>query len=163
MPLSGSFTSYNISENHMLTSQFTYDISVQPIDPLLFMLSYSHVENYIRTLQAAQSAGTYSYIPPFNSGDNSWLFSGSYSPLENLTWTNTVCYTLSNNYVDFSSGVPLGSDFKMLNLSTELDWTFHKWLMIGPKYEHASYRDNSLVGNGSYSANIFMLDAKFKW
>jgi len=158
VPASGA---YPVSENHMLTSQFTYDISVQPIDPLLLTISYSHVENYVRTLQADQS-GT-NYIPTFNSGDNSWLFSGSYAPVENFTWTNTVCYTLSNNYVDASTGVPYGADFRMLNITTGFDYTFHKWLKIGPKYEHASYRDNSLAGDGNYSANIFMLDAKFKW
>jgi len=154
---------YPISENHMLTSQFTYDITVEPIDPLLLMISYSHVENYVRTLQASQTVASADYQPTFNSGDNSWLFSSSYTPLENLTWTSTVCYTLSNNYVDFSTGVPYGSDFKMLNLTTGLDWTYHKWLKIGPKYEHASYRDNALAGDGNYSANIFMLTTKFTW
>jgi len=152
---------YPVSENHMLTSQFTYDITVEPIDPVLLMISYSHVENYIRTLQASEPG--VDYIPPFNSGDNSWLFSGSYTPIENVTWTSSACYTLSNNYVDYSSGIPMGTNFKMLNLTTGLDWTYHKWLKIGPKYEHASYRDSSLTGDGNYSANIFMLDAKFSW
>jgi len=166
---------YPVSENHMLSSTFTYDITVQPIDPLLLMFTYSHVESYVRTVAASgaytaagqPSTGPTSAVPPFipefNSGDNSWLFSDSYSPLENLTWTNTVCYTLSDNYVNFNTGVPYGSDFKMLNFSTGLDWTFHKWLTVGPKYEHASYRDNSLAGDGNYSANIFMLTAKFTW
>jgi len=166
----GTTNGYPISENHMLSSTFTYDITVQPIDPVLVMLSYSHVENYVRTLAAASggaaalpTSGTALYIPDFNSGDNSWLFSTTYSPLDNLSWTNSVCYTLSDNYVDYSSGLPLGTNFKMLNLSTGLDWTFHKWLTISPKYEHASYRDNPLAGVGNYSANIFTLEAKFKW
>jgi hypothetical protein len=152
---------YPISENHMLTSQFTYDITVEPVDSILLMISYSHVENYVRTLQASEPGAD--YIPTFNSGDNSWLFSGSYMPMENLTWTSSACYTLSNNYVDFNSGLPLGTNFKELNLTTGFDWTYHKWLKIGPKYEHASYRDNSLAGDGNYSANIFMLDAHFSW
>ena len=152
---------YPISENHMLTSQFTYDITVQPIDPLLLMISYSHVENYVRTLEASEP-GT-DFQPTFNSGDNSWLFSSSYTPWESLTWTNTVCYTLSNNYVDFSTGVPYGANFNMLNLTTGLDYTYHKWLKIGPMYEHASYHDDSLAGDGNYSANIFMLTGKFSW
>ena len=152
------------SENHMLTSQFTYDITVQPIDPLLLLLSYSHVENYVKMVGASEPQNsTYGGIPTFNSGDNSWLFSDSYSPLENLTWTNSVCYTLSDNYVSFATGVPYGSNFKMLNFTTGLDYTYHKWLTVGPKYEHASYRDNPLSGSGNYSANIFMLEAKFKW
>jgi hypothetical protein len=157
---------YPISKNHMLTSQFTYDISVQPIDPILMMISYSHVENYVRTTQASDSGISgfpLAYVPTFNSGDNSWLFSGSYTPLENLTWTNTVCYTISNNYVDFSTGIPLGSSFKELNLSTGLDWTYHQWLKIGPSYEYASYKDNPLEGTGNYSANIFKLNVKFNW
>jgi len=151
---------YPVSKNHMLTSQFTYDITVEPIDPLMLMLSYSHVESYVRTLEATQGAAS---LPTFNSGDNSWLLSGSYTPTENVTWTNTVCYTLSNNYVDFSTGLPLGTNFRELNFTTGLDYTFHKWLKVGPKYEYASYRDNSLAGDGNYSANIFMLDAKFSW
>ncbi len=158
---SSTYQGYPISKNHMLSSVFTYDITVEPVDPLMLMLSYSHVENYVRTV-AASSAGGY-YIPTFNSGDNSWLFSSTYTPIENLTWTNTVCYTLSDNYVDFSTGVPYGTNFKELNITTGLEWTYHKWLKIGPKYEHASYRDNSLAGAGNYSANIFMLDAKFNW
>jgi hypothetical protein len=152
---------YPISRNHMLTSQFTYDITYEPIDPLLLMISYSHVENYVRTLQAAQSG--LDYIPTFNSGDNSWLFSGSYTPTEYLTWTNTVCYTISNNYVDFSSGIPLGTSFKEINFTTGFDWTFHKWLKIGPSYEYAAYRDNPLEGTGNYTANIFKLNLKFNW
>ena len=150
----------------MLTSEFTYEINVQPIDPLLLMISYSHVESYVRTEQASQSGnGTYPLenVPTFNSGDNSWLFSSAYSPTESLTWTNTVCYTISNNYVNFATGVPMGTNFRELNLSTGLDYNFHKWLKIGPSYEYASYRDNSLAGSGNYSANIFMLDAKFTW
>jgi hypothetical protein len=152
---------YPISENHMLTSQFTYDITAEPTDAILLMISYSHVENYVRTLQASEPGAD--YIPTFNSGDNSWLFSGSYMPLENLTLTSSACYTLSNNYVDFNSGIPLGTDFKELNLAFGFDWTYHKWLKIGPKYEHASYRDSDLTGDGNYSANIFMLDAQFSW
>jgi hypothetical protein len=153
---------YNLAKNHMLTSQFTYDITVEPIDPLLLMLTYSHVENYVRTMAASEPTAA-PYIPTFNSGDNSWLFSGSYTPTESLTWTNTVCYTLSPNYVNFSTGVPMGSDFKELTLSTGLQWTFHKWLKLGPTYEYASYRDNDSSGAGNYSANILMLDAKFTW
>jgi hypothetical protein len=84
-------------------------------------------------------------------------------PMESLTMTGSACYTLSNNYVDYNSGIPMGTNFKELNLTFGFDWTYHKWLKIGPKYEHASYRDNSLVGDGNYSANIFMLDAKFSW
>ena len=145
----------------MLTSQFTYDITVQPIDPLLLMFDYSHVENYVRTLQASEPGAD--YIPTFNSGDNSWLFSSSYTPVENLTWTSSVCYTLSNNYVDFNYFFPLGSSFKEYSFTTGLDWTYHKWLKLGPKYEYTSYRDNPLVGAGNYSANIFMLDVKFNW
>ncbi len=161
--LGPSVSSYGISENHMLSSQFTYDITVQPIDPLLMMLSYSHVESYTRTLQASQSQSNGSYVPTFNSGDNSWLFSVSYFPTENLSWTNTASYTISNNYVDFTSGLPLGSDFKMINFSTGLDYTYHKWLKVGPKYEYAAYRDNPSSGSGNYSANIFMLTTKFSW
>ncbi|MDE1920004.1 MAG: hypothetical protein KGJ09_01140 [Candidatus Omnitrophica bacterium] len=158
---------YNISENHMLTSAFTYDITLQPIDTLLLMLSYSHVENYVRTI-AASSAGTSaeggpSYIPDFNSGDNSFLFSTTYSPTENWVWTNTASYTISNNYVDSGIGVPYGSDFKMFNYTTSLDWTWHKWLKIGPQYEYAAYKDNPTVGSGNYSANIFLMKLGFNW
>ena len=153
---------YGLSKNNMLTSQFTYEINVQPIDPLLLMISYSHVENFVRTLQASQPTGL-TNIPDFNSGDNSWLFSASYTPMESLTWTNTVCYTLSDNYVDFSTGIPLGTSFRELNLSTGLEWTFHKWFKVGPSYEYASYKDNPLEGTGNYSANIFELNVKFNW
>jgi hypothetical protein len=158
---------YNITENHMLTSAFTYDISVQPIDPLLLMFTYSHAENYVRTI-GASSDGTFAeggptYMPVFNSGDNSFLLSASYAPTEDLVWTNTVCYTISSNYVDTAIGVPLGSDFRMTNFTTGLEWTFHKWLKIGPSYEYASYKDNPIAGDGTYSANIFELKLKFNW
>jgi hypothetical protein len=150
---------FSIARNHMLSSVFTYDISVQPIDPVLLMLSYSHVENYVRTLAASSTPN----IPTFNSGDNSWLFSASYTPTEYVTLTNTATYTISPNYVDFSTGVPLGTSFRQLTLSTGIQWTLHKWLKIGPTYEYASYRDNPLAGVGNYSANIFRLDMSFDW
>lgn len=151
----------------MLTSQFTYDISVQPIDPLLLMFTYSHVENYVRTI-GASSAGSTSelgplYMPEFNSGDNSFLFSTSYAPLESLVWTSTMCYTISPNYVDFGTGLPLGSDFRQTSFSTGLEWTFHKWLRFGPGYEYASYKVDPIAGTGNYSANIIKFNVRFNW
>ncbi|MDE2028112.1 MAG: hypothetical protein KGK03_00225 [Candidatus Omnitrophica bacterium] len=164
LPASGN---YNISENHMLTSAFTYDITVQPIDPLLLMLSYSHVENYVRTIGAADTGtiaeGGPTYIPVFNSGDNSWLFSTTYCPSDNWDWTNTVSYTISNNYVDSGDGVPYGSDFKMFNFTSGLEYKYHHWLKISPQYEYAAYKDNPVAGAGNYSANIFILKAGFDW
>ncbi|MBF0512096.1 MAG: hypothetical protein HQL13_07210, partial [Candidatus Omnitrophica bacterium] len=47
-----------ISKNHMLTSQFTYDITVEPIASVLLMMSYSHVENYVKTLDAQQKTSS---------------------------------------------------------------------------------------------------------
>ena len=155
-----AYNHYPLSKNNMLTSQFTYEITVEPIDTLLVMMSYSHVENFVKTLETAQGAAS---TPTFNSGDNSWLLSGSYTPIENLTWTNSVCYTISDNSVDFSTGIPYGTNFRELNFTTGLDYTYHKWLKIGPRYQHASYRDNSLAGAGNYSANIYMMDFKFDW
>jgi len=153
-----------ISQNHMLTSEFTYDISVEPIDPLMVMLSYSHVENYVRTLEAAQAGGTSApNIPDFNSGDNSWLLSVSYTPTENVILTNSVTYTISPNYVDYNDGVPYGSNFQQLTFTTGLQWTYHKWLKISPTYEYASYKEDVLAGAGNYSANIFELNVKFDW
>jgi len=162
-PINGQ---YGIAENHMLSSIFTYDITVEPIDPLLLMFTYSHVENYVRTVGASGTNSTsaaFPYIPVFNSGDNSFLFSDSYTPLESLTWTNTMCYTISDNYVNFNTGVPSGSDFKEFNFTTELDWSYHKWLKIGPSYEYAAYKEDQSSGLGNYSANIFKLTAKFSW
>ncbi len=166
----GSATPWNYVKNKMLSSIFTYDITVEPTDSILLLLSYSHAENYVRTLAASEpgtaanaSATNPPYFPSFNSGYNTWLFSSTYSPKEYVTWTNTVSYTLSPNYVDYSTGLPLGSDFKELNLSTGIQWTWHKWLNFGPTYEYASYRDNSLSGSGNYSANIFIFNLKFDW
>lgn len=72
-------------------------------------------------------------------------------------------YTIADNYVDFSAGLPLGSNFRQLTFSTGIDWTVHKWITIEPGYEYASYRDNSLTGLGNYSANIFKMNVKFNW
>lgn len=158
------------SENHMLSSVFTYEATLQPVEPLLLVLSYSHVESYIKTFAGSSSS---LQIPTFNSGDNSWLLSASYAPKENVIWTNSVMYTLADNYQSFpfivtngathTTGLPLGSSFKQLTLTTGVQWTIHKWLTVGPTYEYASYRDNPLVGAGTYSANIFTLDVKFDW
>jgi len=154
---------YNFSKNKMLTSQFTYDITIEPIDPLMMVLSYSHVENYVRIVGASSAGTPATYIPDFNSGDNSFMFAVNYTPIENLTWTNSACYTVSDNYVDFNTGVPLGSNFKMLNFTTSLEYTYHKWLKVGPMYEYATYKDDPLTGVGNYSANIFELNLKFDW
>ncbi len=161
---------YGVAKNHMLSSVFTYEATLQPVDPLLLVLSYSHVESYIKTFAGSSASDP---IPTFNSGDNSWLFSASYAPKENVVWTNSVMYTLADNYQSFpfivangathTSGLPLGQSFKQLTLTTGLQWTLRKWLTVGPTYEYASYRDNPLVGTGTYSANIFTLDVKFDW
>ncbi|MBF0489034.1 MAG: hypothetical protein HQL15_00265 [Candidatus Omnitrophica bacterium] len=166
-PVGIAATPSDISVNHMLTSKYTYEITVQPIDPLLFMLSYSHVQDYIRSITAsnpeATNYNTTPNIPTFNSGYNSWVFSSSYSPRGDLTWNNTVSYTISPNYVNFTNGIPLGSDFRELDFGTGLDWSYRKWLKVSPGYEHASYRDNALTGAGNYSANIFKLSLSCKW
>lgn len=156
-----------LGKNRMLTAKYTYEITVQPIDPLLMMLSYSHVQDYVRSIAASYPGGanytTTPYIPTFNSGFNSWLFSATYSPTEYLTWNNSVSYTISQNYVPSDNAIPLGSSFEMLNFTTGIDWTYHKWLKLGPGYEYASYHDNPLAGHGNYSAHIFKFDVKFTW
>ncbi|MEI7998152.1 MAG: hypothetical protein WCH62_01420, partial [Candidatus Omnitrophota bacterium] len=115
---SSSSLDYNKSKQFM--GQYTYEITVQPIDPVILMLSYTHAQSYIRTYLASNpDSANYNdtpYIPPFNSGYNSWFFSSSYSPTDNLTFINTASYTLSSNYNNVTNSIPFGSSFKELNL-----------------------------------------------
>ena len=88
------------SRNSMMDNTYTYDVSLQPVEPLLLMLSYSLDQLNTKTIAGSAASG---HIPGFNSGVNSWLFSASYTPKENLTFTNTVLYSLADNFIDFSS------------------------------------------------------------
>ena len=152
------------TKNQGLDYVYTYDISVQPIDPLLFMIAFSREQLAVKTLAGSSSSSPTKMFPGFNSDVNSWLFSASYAPVEQVVMTNTVSYSLADNFQNLGTNLlSLGADFKELNLSTSLAWSPKKDLTIKPIYEYASYTENPLSGLNNYSAHIFALDVSLNW
>ncbi|MDP2654402.1 MAG: hypothetical protein Q8Q08_10280 [Candidatus Omnitrophota bacterium] len=149
------------TENLMRSHTYTYDITVQPINPLLMTVAFSHQQYFTKTTAGSASSTA---VPAFNSGVNSWLFSTSYMASESISLINTILYSRADNYNDFSgTGLPLGADFKQYDMTTSLEWTPKKGMKVKPTYEYASYKANPLVEVGDYSAHIVWMDVGFDW
>jgi len=150
------------TKSRMLANIITYDVSMQPVDPLLVTVSFSHQELSVKTPAASAASAP---LPGFNAGVNSWLVSTSYSPKENLTFNNGFQYSRAANFNDFSAtgSVPFGADFTQYDISTGIDWSLKKGVKISPSYQYAAYDANPLVEIGDYSAHIAWLDVSFDW
>ena len=150
------------TKNRMLANILTFDTTLQPVDPLLVTLSFSHQALTTKT-SAANSTSV--PLPGFDATVDSWLASASYSPTETVTLINTVEYSKASNFNDYIAlnELPLGAEFTEYDLRTQLDWSPKKGVKISPSYEYAMYDANPLVEVGNYSAHIAWLDLTFDW
>ncbi len=147
----------------MLSHIFTYDVYLQPKDQFLLNASFSNQDMKTST-PAGSIAGT-TQTPGFNSNVSSWLLSGSYLPKENLTFTNTMVYSVANNFDDFSSsGLALGEDFNKMDLTLGMNWKPKENINVEPHYSYNVYNtDTTSADYGDYTAHVIWLDLSFDW
>lgn len=153
--------SFNVAAN-VDSNTITYDMLLQPIDPLLLNLSYSTQD--LRTETPASSASS-TAVPNFKSDVDSWLLSASYAARADLSYFTAFNYSLARNFNDFTStGLPYGSDFNMYDLSLGVDWSPDKkdWT-VKPRYSYYRYDPNPDAEEGGYSAHAAWVDVTYKW
>ncbi len=145
-----------------LSNIFTYDLNLQPIDPLFVTLSFSQDFSDVKTRAGSVSS---TQIPSFESNSNSWLASASYVINEKLSLNSSYQYTIIDNFNDVttSSLQPYGADNKSYDMTMGLAWNVNKSFSLEPHYSYYSYRTNQDADNGSYSAHVVWLDAKLLW
>ncbi len=145
------------TKNDVLGNVFSYDVTLQPLDPLLITLAFNRELLKVATPAALASTAK---TPGFNSNADSWLLSVSYSPMEKVSLFNTLNYTRARNFDNFSAiGVPLGSDFDQYDTTAGIRWQPRQDLIIEPNYTYSSYQTNSVSAEfGNYSAHVIWLD-----
>lgn len=152
----------NETEADQVSHVFTYDLYIQPTDQLLFDFAYSKNDNKISTLAAGGSGSP--QIPGFISNSDSWMASASYTPKENLSFTQVFTYSNATNYDNFSSiGLPYGADFDKYDITLEADWKPKEDLSVKPHYAYFFYEPGSSYDNGGYRAHVMWLDVTVKW
>lgn len=152
----------NESEADQVSHVFTYDLFIQPNEELLFDLAYSKNDNKISTLAAGGSGSP--QIPGFISNSGSWMVSSSYTPKDNLSFTNTFTYSNATNYDNFSSiGLAYGADFDKYDITLEANWEPKQDLSVKPHYAYYFYEPGSAYDNGGYRAHVMWLDVSVKW
>ena len=143
---------------------FTYDLTLTPLDPLMFNLSYS-LEQLKASTPAASS--TTLYLPPFTGNVFSWALTTSYAPLENLSLYNTLDYSRAknaiNNYAPTTGAFLYGVDDEWYDAVVGIRWSPKKNITIEPHYGYYAFRANQSVETGNYSAHVMMVDVKFDW
>jgi len=148
-----------VTQSHSVS----FDIVLQPLDNLLMNLSLSRQDAFTVTAAAADS--TVSQAPRFNADVNSLLYSMSYSPKEELSFTGLINYTLSDNFNDFTAtALPLAVTNSHYNAEVAMQWApKDKNWSIKPKYAYYNYKANSISEYGDYNAHVAWLDFNLNW
>lgn len=154
---------------------FNYDITIQPLDPLMFNVGYS-----LQWLKASTPASsqpltgtTVIYVPTFTGNVNSWMFTTSYAPKDNLSVFNTISYSraknaqnneISNQVTNAAGGssaaLAYAIDDEWWDSTVGIDWSPRKDLKLGPHYAYYSFRSHQGIDAGNYSAHVIWLDLK---
>jgi len=151
----------NVEESDVITQVFSYDLFIIPIEQVLLDFGYSKNDSKTATLAGSSASST---LPGFVSNVDSWLASTSYTPKENLSFTNTFTYSTATNYDNFSTvGLPYGADFKKYDISIEADWQPKENVSLKPHYAYFYYEPNNSVEFGGYRAHVVWFDVNVKW
>ncbi len=144
-----------------LSHIYTYDVVLQPLKTLLTTMSFSR-QNAWTTTPAALNATV--NIPTFNADVNTWLLSMDYTPIPQLTLTNSLLYSRADNFNDFANtGLPLGVDNERVDLTTGLQWALAENLSVEGEYAFYHYQANSNAEFGDYNAHVIWLRGSVKF
>jgi hypothetical protein len=147
------------------SNNFTYDVSLQPLDDFLVLLSYS--KQNVKVSTPASSIAVSTQTPGITSNVDVWLLSSSYAANEKLVLTNGVQFSQAKNFADgdvYSYTNSLAADYDQLDASVGLQWSPKKDLKVSPGYAYSYYDVNSSTANsGNYNAHTAWLDITYNW
>ena len=140
----------------MLSNIYTFDVTAQPLQDLTTTASFSR-QTAVTTTPAGSASST--NIPGFRANVNTWLFSADYSPRANVSVTHTLLYSRARNFNDFTaSGMPFGTSFDQLDVTTGLKWALTEDTSVGTEYAFYSYLPHSLTEVGDYHAHVIWIE-----
>ncbi len=140
----------------MLSNIYTFDVTAQPLRDLTTTASFSRQTAVTTTPAGSASSAN---VPGFRANVNTWLFSTDYSPRANVSITNALLYSRARNFNDFTaSGMPFGTSFDRLDVTTGLKWALTEDTSVGTEYAFYSYLPNSLTEVGDYHAHVIWLE-----
>jgi hypothetical protein len=148
-------------ETDMTSHIFSFDLSVQPCAKLLFLTSLSRQNMSVHTPAVSAASGR---TPRFNADVTSWFFNANYLLNEKITLTEGFEFSIADNFDDFTSeGLPQGTDYHEIGLTSGVRWQITEHMAVEPKYGLYLYRTNSLTDTGNYTAHILWLRTVFNW
>jgi hypothetical protein len=156
-------------KSQSIERDLNYDITIQPLDPLMFNLGYSMQWLKASTPASSQpnTNNTFIYVPTFTGNVYNWMFTTSYAPKENLSLFNTISYSRAKNSQNnnISNSVTAGAfsygiDDEWWNTTLGLNWSPKKNLTVGPHYAYYTFRSHEGVEVGNFIANVIWLDVK---
>jgi hypothetical protein len=140
---------------------YTFDLTLEPVRDLLVTGSFSRQTAATKT---AANTATVAQVPTFNADVDTWLFSAGYVLIQNIVLTGSLQYSQAENFNDFTStGLPLGADFRELNLEAGLRCSPLKFLSVEPKYAFYRYDPDSHAEAGEYTAHVIWLEFTVAW
>lgn len=148
------------TESSALSNIYSYDLNLQPVDPLFVTLSFS--QDFSKVATPAGSAAT-ANLPGFRSDSMNWLFSSSYVINEKVSLNGSYQYSIIDNYNEVAAPQFYGTSNKSYDMTMGLTWNVNKTLSLQPHYSYYAYRTNQDAETGSYSAHVAWLDAKLVW
>jgi hypothetical protein len=150
-------------KTNMVSHVYTYDVTMQPWQPLLATVSFSRENAFTVTpARLLPTTVTSGYTPGFNADVNSWLLSLEYLPPKvPVVLTNSLLYSRARNFNDVSNtGLPLGADFARLDLTTGLQWSLNDRTTLSTEYAYYHYNGNDNVDFGGYNAHLISLETR---
>ncbi|MBI3316993.1 MAG: hypothetical protein HYZ85_03185 [Candidatus Omnitrophica bacterium] len=140
---------------------FTWDVTLQPIQRFLILSSVSRQQAWVDT---PASSAAVAQTPRFNANHTSWFVNTQWDITDSIALSNGLHLTRANNFDDFTSiGLPLGTDFILMDISAGLRWTVNEYLSLEPEYVYYHYRANPLADTGNYNAHLVSLKSMIHW
>ena len=153
-----------IVKTSMLSTIYTYDVTLEPIRSVTATASFSRQTSMISTPARLVSGGK-ANTPKFNSNVSTWMVDVDYAPKTCLVLTGALLYSQARNFNDDSIllGLPLGADFQRVDLTTGVKWTIREEASLGMQYAFFHYLPNADVQSGAYNAHVIWLDVSKKF
>jgi len=143
------------------SNNFIFDFTSQPVENVMILGSYSKLMSNTNTPAAGALRGN---NPGFNANVDTWTLSTSYMPRENLSFIQSVQYARADNFNDFTAiGLPIGSDYRKLDLEAGLKWNVNEKVTVEPKYGLYYYLANSNAEFGDYIAHLISCEISLAW
>ncbi|MBI4352464.1 MAG: hypothetical protein HY593_00910 [Candidatus Omnitrophica bacterium] len=153
----------NRQESAATAHIYSFDLALQPLDDWLLTAAFS-LQDIATKTPARFSSNSAVAAPTFNADVYSWLFGTEYAWRPEVILTGFFQYSRAANFNDFSDvGLPLGVDYKQMDLTAGCRWKVNKDMELEPKYSLYQYYANPDAEYGNYNAHLFWLEMKVRW